>query len=281
MLGKLKEKLSLSDDFDYEAAVEENSADNVPEQLPAGVNSMLTTVSASSAHLLSEGGRFGSAYCKVMYMPKDGWPPEPKPGLLDRLASHGSSGIQIKIRIDPMSRERSVAKFKRPIRDKNKTLYAEQQSAAPDTSVVADEKQELEDVLRALKNGNERIYWVDVYFVIRGQTKRKVRKAQNEIARELAKDDVTVTTADWVTQGGHDHRLPDREIRVKRYHPDADDRLSTGLSVSVLNYEHDRGGRHPLRLSRPERESGHHRSLESAERLQPIGHRQHRRGQVL
>jgi hypothetical protein len=76
-----------------------------------------------------------------------------------------------------MSRERSIAKFKRRIRDKNKTLYAKQQSAAPDTSVVADEKQELEDVLRALKNGNERIYWVGVYFVIRGQTKKKVGKA--------------------------------------------------------------------------------------------------------
>ena len=218
MLGKLKEKLT-GDDFDYAAAVEERStdengegydveaqwghrADDVPETLPAGVNSMLTSVSASSAHLLSEGGRFGSAYCKVMYVPKDGWPPEPTPGLLDRLASHGSSGIQIKIRIDPMSRERSVAEFKRRIRDKNKTLYAKQQSAAPDTSVVADEKQELEDVLRSLKSGNERIYWVGVYFVIRGQTKKKVDQAEDEIARELAKDDVTVTTADWVPKEG-------------------------------------------------------------------------------
>ena len=219
MLEKLKETFSRSDDFDYEAAVEENAssedeegydveaqwghrADDVPQYLPAGVNSMLTSVSASSAHLLSEGGRFGSAYCKIMYVPKGGWPPEPTPGLLDRLSSHGSSGIQIKIRIDPMSRERSVAEFKRRIRDKNKTLYAKQQSAAPDTSVVADEKQELEDVLRALKSGNERIYWVGVYFVIRGQTKKQVDKAQDEITRELAKDDVTATTADWVPKEG-------------------------------------------------------------------------------
>jgi hypothetical protein len=219
MLEKLKETFSRSDDFDYAAAVEENStdedsegydveaqwghrADDVPKELPAGVNSMLTSVSASSAHLLSEGGRFGSAYCKVMYVPKDGWPPEPKPGLLDRLASHGSSGIQFKLRIDPMSSERSVAEFKRRIRDKNKTLYAKQQSSAPDTAVVADEKQELEDVLRSLKSGSERIYWVGVYFVIRGQTKKKVDKAQDEIARELAKDDVTATTADWVPKEG-------------------------------------------------------------------------------
>ena len=220
MLEKLKETFSRSDDFDYGAAVEENAsseededgydveaqwghrADDVPKHLPAGVNSMLTSVSASSAHLLSEGGRFGSAYCKVMYIPKGGWPPEPKPGLLDRLASHGSSGIQIKIRIDPMSRERSVAEFKRRIRDKNKTLYAKQQTSAPDTSVVADEKQELEDVLRALKSGKERIYWVGVYFVIRAQTKKRVDQTQDEITRELAKDDVTATTADWVPKEG-------------------------------------------------------------------------------
>ena len=65
MLSKIREKLSPSDDFDYAAAVEENStdedgydveaqwghrADDVPGQLPAGVNSMITSVSASSAH---------------------------------------------------------------------------------------------------------------------------------------------------------------------------------------------------------------------------------------
>jgi len=211
MFETLKQKLS-GEEFDYEAAIDEEEgsegipdkwghrAHEVPQELPSDSNAMITGVSASSAHLLSEGGRFGSAFCKVMYV--SGWPPEPTPGLLDRLMAHGSSGVQIKLRIDPMNRERSVSEFKRRIRDKNKDLYAKQQTGAPDTSVLVDEKQELENVLRSLKNGNERIYWVGVYFVVRAQTKQRVDEAEQELTREFAKDDVTVTTADWVPAEG-------------------------------------------------------------------------------
>jgi hypothetical protein len=212
MFETLKQKLS-GEEFDYEAAIGDHDddaateqaawghrADEVPQELPAGSDAMITGVSASSAHLLSEGGRFGSAFCKVMYVSE--WPPEPTPGLLDRLMAHGASGIQVKIRIDPMSRERSVSEFKRRIRDKNKDLYAKQQTGAADATVLADEKQELENVLRSLKNGNERIYWVGAYFVVRAKTKQRVDEAEQEITRELAKDDVTVTTADWVPAEG-------------------------------------------------------------------------------
>ena len=59
-----------------------------PSELPAGTDASVTPLSASSAQLLSHGGRVGSAYCKIMYIPRGGWPANPGPGLLDRLTAH-------------------------------------------------------------------------------------------------------------------------------------------------------------------------------------------------
>ena len=213
IIDSIKEKVS-GEEIDYEQAIADfddddeqradpaygHRADDIPDELPAGTNSMITGVSASSAHLLSEGGRFGSAFTKVMYVTD--WPNQPKPGLLDRLTAHGSSGVQIKLRVDPMDQERAVAEFKRRSREKNKELYAKQQVGSAQTTILRDEKQELDDVLSALKKGTERIYWVGVYFVIRDRTKERIDRAEDTIIRELAKDDVTVTTADWVPVEG-------------------------------------------------------------------------------
>ena len=93
-----------------------------PDTLPSGADATVTSVSASSAQLLSHGGRFGSAYCKVMYVPRDGWPANPEAGLLDRLTAHSSAGVQVKLRVEPMDRQRAASEFKRRVKTKKGTI---------------------------------------------------------------------------------------------------------------------------------------------------------------
>jgi len=173
-----------------------------PDELPPDADASVTAVSASSTQLLSSGGRVGSAYCKVMYVPRSGWPANPQPGMLDRLTAHSSAGIQVKLRIEPMERKRATSEFKRRVKQKNKELYAKKRAGAPDAGTVADEKQELDTTLRALDRGIESIYWVGVYFVVRANSKENVDDDAEAIERELAKDDLQVTTADWVPAEG-------------------------------------------------------------------------------
>ena len=168
-----------------------------PGELPRGTDAAVTSVSASSAQLLSHGGRFGSAYCKILYVPRGGWPANPKPGMLDRLTAHSSAGVQVKKRVEPMGRERAASEFKRRVKKKNKELYAKRQAGAPDAGSVADEKQELDATLRAIEGGRESIYWVGVYFVVRSGTKESVDEAADAIENSLTKDDLDVTTLDW------------------------------------------------------------------------------------
>ena len=212
MIQKLKAKLT-----DVEPNTEQNTDEDgpgsavnewgksgglTPDELPDDATAAVTPVSASSAQLLVRGARFGESFCKVMYVPRGGWPAEPTPGLLDRLTAHRSAGVQVKLRVDPMDRERAASEFKRRVSAKNKELYAKQQASAPDTQVVADEKTELENVLRAIKSGSERVYWVGVYFVIRAKSKDAVENAADAIERDLAKDDLAITSADWVQADG-------------------------------------------------------------------------------
>ena len=173
-----------------------------PDTLPAGYDASVTAVSASSAQLLSEGGRVGSAYCKVMYIPQGGWAANPEPGLLDRLTAHSSAGVQVSLRVEPMDRERAVSEFERRVKQKKEEQYAKERAGAPDAGTLADEREELETTLRALERGSESIYWVGVYFVIRAKAKEDVDDAADDIRRELAKDDLQVTTADWVPAEG-------------------------------------------------------------------------------
>jgi hypothetical protein len=213
MLENIKAKLTDDDepttdqsgeDSGAGAAVNEwgQSGGMTPDELPDDATSAVTPVSASSAQLLVRGARFGETFCKVLYVPRGGWPAEPAPGLLDRLTAHSSAGVQVKLRIDPMDRERAVSEFKRRVSAKNKELYAKQQTSAPDTAAVADEKEELENVLRSVKSGNETVYWVGCYFAIRAKTKKQVDDAADEIQRDLGQDDLEVTSADWVQADG-------------------------------------------------------------------------------
>ena len=190
-----------------------------PDTLPSGADATVTSVSASSAQLLSHGGRFGSAYCKVMYVPRDGWPANPEAGLLDRLTAHSSAGVQVKLRVEPMDRQRAASEFKRRLRNKRKELYAKRQAGAPDAGVVEDEVRELEATLRAIEAGVESIYWVGVYFVVRARTKGDVDDAGDEIKYDLAKDELDVSTLDWVPTEGMTtvspigkRELPDRTL---------------------------------------------------------------------
>ena len=174
-----------------------------PTELPPDADATVTRVSASSAQLLSGGeGRFGEEFCKVMYIPRDGWPTNPTPGMLDRLTAHSSAGVQVKLDIDPMDRKRASSEFERRVTVKNKELYAKQQINAPDVPVVKDERDELSDTLRSIENGSETIYWVGVYFVVRSGRKETVDEAADEIRRDLANDDIDVQTADWLTGEG-------------------------------------------------------------------------------
>jgi len=169
--------------------------------VPRGSDATVTAVSASSAQLLSGGeGRFGEEFCKVLYV--TGWPPSPSPGMLDRLTAHSSAGVQVKLDIDPMDRAVAAREFKRRVTVKNKELYAKKRINAPDVSVTEDEKRELDNVLRSIENGSETIYWVGVYFVVRSSSRQRVDTAADEIERELANDDLEVTTADWVSAEG-------------------------------------------------------------------------------
>jgi hypothetical protein len=154
-----------------------------------------------------------------MYVPQDGWPANPEPGLLDRLTAHSSAGVQVKKRVEPMNRERAAAEFKRRVKQKNKELYSKRQAGAPDAGTVADEKQELDATLRAIEAGVESIYWVGVYFVVRASTKGDVDDAADEIAHDLAKDELGVSTLDWVPTEGMTtvspigkRELPDRTL---------------------------------------------------------------------
>ena len=167
-----------------------------PSELPAGTDASVTPLSASSAQLLSHGGRVGSAYCKILYIPRGGWPANPEPGLLDRLTAHSSAGVQVKLRVEPMGRKRAASEFKRRVKQKNKELYSKRQAGAPDAGTVADEKKELDATLRAIEGGRESIYWVGVYFVVRASRKAAVDDAADAIKRDLAKDDLGVTTLD-------------------------------------------------------------------------------------
>ena len=194
MLSKLKQRVSRN------GQTEQNG--QTPDRIPDDATAVVTPVSASSVRRLARGAEVSEWYSKVLYIPRGGWPGSPAPGLLDELMTHSSAGVQVKVRADPMDRERAAAEFKRRVSDKNKVLYAKQQTNAPDTAVIADEKQELENVLRSVKSGSERIYWVGVYFVVRGHAKRDVENAADEIRQELAKDDVDVTSADWVQSEG-------------------------------------------------------------------------------
>jgi hypothetical protein len=188
-----------ADDYRYRAIWGERGG---PTELPPDADASVTPLSASSAQLLSHGGRFGSAYCKIMYVPRGGWPANPEPGLLDRLTAHSSAGIQVKQRVEPMDREPAASEFKPRVEQKNKELYAKRQAGAPDAAAVADEKQELDATLRAIESGRESIYWVGVMFVVRAGSKSAVDDAAEEIERALAKDDLGVTTADWAPAEG-------------------------------------------------------------------------------
>ena len=66
-----------ADDYRYRAIWGERDG---PTELPPDADASVTPLSASSAQLLSNGGRFGSAYCKIMYVPRGGWPANPQPG---------------------------------------------------------------------------------------------------------------------------------------------------------------------------------------------------------
>jgi hypothetical protein len=173
-----------------------------PTMLPPDADASVTPLSASSAQLLSNGGRIGSAYCKIMYVPRGGWPANPQPGLLDRLTAHSSAGVQVKQRVEPMDRERAASEFKRRVEQKNKELYAKRQAGAPDVGAVADEKQELDATLRAIESGRESIYWVGVNLVVRASSKSDVDDAADAIERDLVKDDLGVTTLDWAPAEG-------------------------------------------------------------------------------
>ena len=173
-----------------------------PSELPDGADASVTPLSASSAQLLSHGGRVGSAYCRILYIPRGGWPANPEPGLLDRLTAHSSAGVQVKLRVEPMDRKRAASEFKRRVKQTNKELYAKRQAGAPDAGTVADEKQELDATLRAIEGGRESIYWVGVYFVVRASRKDDVDDAADAIKRDLAKDDLGVTTLDWAPAEG-------------------------------------------------------------------------------
>jgi hypothetical protein len=212
MLQSLKAKLTGGEDEQNEIEDEIGDPTNIddldwgerpgPDELPSGADAAVTQVSASSAQLLSKGGRVGSAYCKVMYIPRGGWPTNPKPGMLDRLTAHSSAGVQVKHRVEPMNRDRAASEFKRRLKRKQKELYAKRQSGAPDAGTVEDEKRDLELTLRAIEGGRESIYWVGVYFVVRSRTKEQVEDAVGEIAQSLQKDDLDVTTPDWETKDG-------------------------------------------------------------------------------
>jgi hypothetical protein len=101
-----------------------------------------------------------------------------------------------------MDRERAASEFKRRVEQKNKELYAKRQAGAPDAPAVADEKQELDATLRAIESGRESIYWVGVYLVVRASTKSDVNDAAEAIERDVAKDDLDVTTLDWAPGEG-------------------------------------------------------------------------------
>lgn len=173
-----------------------------PDELPDTATAAVTPVSASSAQLLVQGARFGETFCKVMYVPRGGWPPEPFPGMIDRLTTHSSAGVQVKLRVDPMDDDRAASEFKRRVSDKQKEVYSKQQSSAPDLAVAQDELDDLRDVLRSVKGGQESVYWVGCYFVIRAGKREQVDEAADELRRALRKDDVDVTSADWIHPEG-------------------------------------------------------------------------------
>jgi hypothetical protein len=210
MFESIKAKVSGEETIDPDELDGDESEDNQGTEwgtrsgldvVPRGSDATVTAVSASSAQLLSGGeGRFGEEFCKVMYV--TGWPPSPSPGMLDRLTAHSSAGVQVKLDIDPMDRAVAAREFKRRVTVKNKELYAKKRINAPDVSVTEDEKAELDNVLRSIENGSETIYWVGVYFVVRSSSRQRVDTAADEIERELANDDLEVTTADWVSAEG-------------------------------------------------------------------------------
>jgi hypothetical protein len=186
-----------------------------PATLPDGVDATVTNVSASSAQLLSGGeGRFGEEFCKVMYVPRDGWPANPQPGMLDRLTAHSSAGVQVKLDIDPMDRDAAESEFKRRLKRKKKELYAKRKAGATDAGIVQDQKDELDATLRAIGKGSETIYWVGVYFVVRSGSKSDVDDAAEEISRALANDDLDVTTADWLSAEGITTASPVGELEL-------------------------------------------------------------------
>ena len=207
MFDSIKATVSGDDSEEREESGENSHSEwgsrTGPDTLPPGSDATVTGVSASSAQLLSEGeGRFGEEFCKVMYIPRDGWPSNPSPGMLDRLTAHSSAGVQVKLDVDPMDSDVAAREFKRRVTVKNKELYAKQRINAPDVPVVKDEREELSNTLRSVENGSETIYWVGVYFVVRSGSKDRVDKAADSIRRELANDDLDVTTADWVPAKG-------------------------------------------------------------------------------
>ena len=186
-----------------------------PATLPDGVDATVTNVSASSVQLLSGGeGRFGEEFCKVMYVPRDGWPANPQPGMLDRLTAHSSAGVQVKLDIDPMDRDAAESEFKRRLKRKKKELYAKRKAGATDAGIVQDQKDELDATLRAIGKGSETIYWVGVYFVVRSGSKSDVDDAAEEISRALANDDLDVTTADWLSAEGMTTASPVGELEL-------------------------------------------------------------------
>jgi hypothetical protein len=186
-----------------------------PATLPDGVDATVTAVSASSSQLLSGGeGRFGEEFCKVLYVPRDGWPANPQPGMLDRLTAHSSAGVQVKLDIDPMSRDAAESEFKRRLKRKKKSLYAKRKAGATDVGITKDQKDELDATLRAIGSGTETIYWVGVYFVVRSGSKSDVDDAADAIRRDLANDDLDVTTADWLSAEGMTTASPVGELEL-------------------------------------------------------------------
>jgi hypothetical protein len=168
-----------------------------PKSVSDDADAEVTSVSASTAHLLSHGSRMGTKFTKTIYAT---WiPPNPRPGTLDPLINHSSAGVTTKVVAHPLPREDALSVLETRFEVTVRRLDSDGggRSDSIESDLLGWQKEQIRSLYTAVKNGTERMFLVGVYATVRADTKDDVDTAVQAITNAMKGEDISMNVTGW------------------------------------------------------------------------------------
>lgn len=147
-------------------------------------------VGPTDAHLFADEIQIQDEVCRTLYVAS--WPPQFRPGILDKLHTAPGASINVAIHQTPIPPEQSIKNYKDALQQLETLLIDQEDRRSADRGKTKRRYQEHEQTKRELENGETRMHDVGVYITIRAPTVDGLDSLENTVKNELTPTQVTL-----------------------------------------------------------------------------------------